>query len=52
MRDPVFLDDFGLETKDIRIRGVDGDTNPMAVGRAKGFHAREVVDDPPAFRSK
>ena len=42
--DHVLRHDLGLEAKQLRVGGIDRDTNPMAIRPSEGFHAREILE--------
>ena len=48
----IFLDDLWLEGKHIRIIGIDDNSNPMDVGRAKRFDPDKILDNPTGFGAK
>jgi hypothetical protein len=48
----IFLDDLRLKGKHIRISGIDDNSNPMDVGRAKRFDPDKILDHPTGFGIK
>src|SRR5215203_4562955 len=42
--DHVPRHNLGLEAKELRIGGIDRDTDPVAIRPAEGFHAREILE--------
>ena len=42
----VFRNDFCLDSKERRLRWIDGDTDPMRIWIAENFNARKVVHKP------